>query len=61
MKKKVNKKEAKYQKEFKDLVLGKGARKKKGAWDVMYGGAEEEKKKRGQKGNFWVDTKDWFK
>jgi hypothetical protein len=50
---------------FKKLVLGnagkKKVRRKKGAWDVMYGGAESpEKKKKRKDGNFWVDTKDWF-
>ncbi len=58
---KLSKKELKQQKEWKQLVLGK-SRKKKGAWDTMYGGAEkEEEKKTGKKPkNFWVDTSLWF-
>lgn len=58
-KKKLNKKELKQSKEWKNLVLGK-SRKKKGTWDVMYGGQKdlEDKKK---KKNFWVDTDIWFK
>lgn len=61
-KKKLNKKELKQQKEWKNLVLGKSSRKKKGTWDVLYGGAEkEEEKKTGKKSkNFWVDTSFWF-
>lgn len=61
MKKKLSKKELKQQKEWKQLVLGK-SRKKKGAWDVLYGGVEkEEEKKTGKKSkNFWVDTSIWF-
>jgi len=58
-KNKVSKKERKQQKEFKQLVWGK-PRRKKGKWDVMYGGQPDldtKKKKR----NFWVDTDIFFK
>ncbi len=69
---KVSKKEKEIQKEFKRMVLGKPknvfgkpkrGRKKRGTWDIMYGGAEEEeKKKTGKKPkNFWVDTDVWFR
>ena len=53
--------------DFKKLVLGNigkrksKSRKKKGGWDVMYGGSETpELKKKRKDGNFWVDTKNWF-
>lgn len=56
----------------KSLVLGKAgkkglenpfknlSRKKKGNWDVMYGGQEDLNTKK-KKRNFWVDTDIWFK
>jgi hypothetical protein len=59
--------------DFKSLVLGKAGkgnlnpfgkskkvRKKKGKWDIMYGGQEDLNTKK-KKRNFWVDTDIWFK